>query len=51
MDKWTAMMQWVNNLTAGNSHRGSAVTNLTSICEDAGSILSLAWWVKDLVLP
>ena len=33
-----------------SSHCGSAVTNLTSIHKDAGSIPGLAQWVKDLVL-
>ena len=34
-----------------SSHRGSAEMNLTSVPEVAGSIPSLAQWVKDLVLP
>ena len=34
-----------------SSHRGSAVTKLTSIHEDEGLIPSLAQRVKDLALP
>ena len=33
------------------SYHGSAVMNPTSIHEDSGSILGIAKWIKDLVLP
>ena len=40
----------IKKANIGNSHRGSVVTNLTSIHEDMGSIPGLAQWVKDLAL-
>ena len=40
----------VKTLTGGSSHHGSAVTNLTSICEDPGSIPGLAQQIKDQAL-
>jgi len=38
-------------LNMQSSCLGLVETNLTSIHEDAGSILGLAQWVKDPVLP
>ena len=40
----------VRNAESWSFHRGSMVTNPTSIHEDAGSIPGLDHWVKDLVL-
>ena len=44
-------MLWVQS-THNNrsSYHGSAVTNLTSICEDLSSIPGLAQWVEDPAL-
>ena len=39
------------NMNEGSSHRGSVVTNLTSVREDRGSIPGLAQWVKNLAFP
>ena len=50
-DRDPALAQWVKNPPAGSSHCGSPETNLTCIHEVASSILGLAQWVKDLVLP
>ena len=44
-------LRTLEEVSLGSSHCGSAVTNLTRIHEDAGSIPDLAHWVKDPVLP
>ena len=41
----------VKTLKEWSSHHGSVEMNLTSMHEDAGLILGLAQWVKDLALP
>ena len=40
----------VRKSKTGNSHHGSAETNLTSILKHTGSIPDLTQWVKDLAL-
>ena len=41
----------LKSYTQGSSHCGSAVTNLTNIHEDAGSIRGPTQWIKELALP
>ena len=41
----------VKNIKTGSSHCSAAETNLTSIYEDAGSILGLDQWVGDSAFP
>ena len=43
--------EWIKKMWYRSTHCGSVVMNTTSIHEDAGSILGLAYWVKDLALP
>ena len=43
--------RYIEQVLLGSSHCGSAVTNLTSIHEDMGSIPALTQWVKYLALP
>ena len=39
------------NCTTGVSVVAQQIKNLTSICEDVGSIPGLPQWIKDLALP
>ena len=50
MPKAGLVKTWSGGTKGRSSHCGSAVKNLMSVREDAGSIPGLAQWVKDLAL-
>ena len=50
-ERKTAKLDFIKIKKFRGSHRGSVETNLTSICENTGSIPDLAQWVKDPTLP
>ena len=43
---WISEVQIINEVISWNSHRGSAITNLTRIHEGVGLIPDLTQWVK-----
>ena len=48
---WDLCNANVRSFLKRSSHCGSTEMNVTSIHEDAGSVLGLTQWVKDPVLP